>query len=340
MMEFKISKDNSNSERFQDKKLSNFITEIFYLNSFDKAILYVKKWSPKHNFNIKGVIIVAHGLGENTDFYDEFVAATASQGFISYINDARGHGKTAGDITNPSYFKKAGDIGKDGITKMVEDLFVLTLRAREENPGLPVFLLGHSLGSILAQVFAIKHGSCINGIIYSGTMGYINDKDLYHLINSAKDEIEERGRNAKSIKAFNTLFEHANDEFEPSKTGFDWITSDEVLLAESLNSPYASVLFTAGFYLDLFNALVDVKQAKNLLRIPRDLPIFSVSGSKDPFGFNGFGVKTLFEGYKSLGFKDASYNIYKNKRHSILRETNRAQVTLDIISWINERISN
>jgi alpha-beta hydrolase superfamily lysophospholipase len=171
-------------------------------------------------------------------------------------------------------------------------------------------------------------------------MGYINVKDLSYLINTAKNEIEEQGRNVKSTKAFNALFEHANDEFEPSKTGFDWITSDEVLLAESLNSPYASVFFTAGFYLDLFNALVDVKQAKNLLRIPRNLPIFSVSGSKDPFGFNGFGVKTLFEGYKSLGFKDVSYNIYKNKRHSILRETNRAQVTIDIISWINERISN
>ena len=340
MMEYKISKDNSSFEKSQDKKLSKVLTEDFYLNSFDKVPIYVKKWSPNHNFNIKGVVIVAHGLGENTEFYDEFATTTASHGFISYINDARGHGKTAGDITNPSYLKKAGDIGRDGITKMVEDLFTLTLRAREENPGLPVFLLGHSLGSILAQVFAIKHGSSVNGIIYSGTMGYINDKDLSHLINTAKEEIEEHGRNVKSTKAFNALFGHANDEFEPSNTGLDWITSDEALLAESMSSPYASVLFAAGFYLDLFNALVDVKQAKNLLRIPIALPIFSVSGSKDPFGFNGFGVKTLFEGYKSLGFKDASYNIYKNKRHSILRETNRAQVTLDIISWINEHIDN
>lgn len=81
--------------------------------------------------------------------------------------------------------------------------------------------------------------------------------------------------------------------------------------------------------------LKDRNEKNNIEKIPKDLPIFLLSGGDDPLSDNGNGIKELFNVYKDLKLKDISFNIYEGKRHSILREVNRNLVFKDILDWIN-----
>lgn len=178
-------------------------SETFFYKDQQGEKLFTQKWFPCDKSKIKGVIQIAHGMGETTNYYREFSENMVKTGFAVYINEARGHGRTAGDINDPSYAENAGYMGEDGITWMVEDIKLLTDIIKIENPGVPNFLLGHSLGSVLAQIYAYKYGSEINGIIYSGTTGPIDRKRIKKLVKVVEKEVIESGRKAPSIETAN-----------------------------------------------------------------------------------------------------------------------------------------
>jgi len=175
-------------------------SETFYLNGAQGVRLFTEKWYTTENVKVKGIIQIAHGMGETTDYYREFSEEIVKAGFIVYMNEARGHGRTAGVITDLDYVENAGYLGEDGINLLVEDLKLLTDIIKNRNPGLPVFLLGHSLGSVLAQIYAYKYGNCIEGIIYSGTTGPINKEKIKELAEIVSEEVKRVGRKAPSIE--------------------------------------------------------------------------------------------------------------------------------------------
>lgn len=313
-------------------------SETFFYKDQQGAKLFTQKWFPCDKSKIKGVIQMAHGMGETTDYYREFSENMVKAGFAVYINEARGHGRTAGDINELSYAENAGYMGEDGITWMVEDIKLLTDIIKIENPGVPNFLLGHSLGSVLAQIYAYKYGSEVNGIIYSGTTGPIDKKRIKKLVRVVKKEVIEVGRKAPSIETANYFFKHYSDKFQPVKTDYDWLTSDFDMLKDTLSSPYAAIDYKVGYYEDFINALKNLHRRRFIKKIPKELPIFSVSGSDDPFGNYGESIMELFEIYERVGIKDVTYKIYKNGRHEMLREKNRNEVIKDLQHWLCKHI--
>lgn len=310
----------------------------FFYKDQQGVKLFTQKWFPCDKSKIKGVIQIAHGMGETTDYYREFSENMVKAGFAIYINEARGHGRTAGDINELSYSENAGYMGEDGITWMVEDIKLLTDIIKIENPGVPNFLLGHSLGSVLAQIYAYKYGNEVNGIVYSGTTGPIDKKRIKKLVRVVEKEVIESGRKAPSIETANYFFKHYNDKFQPVKTDYDWLTSDFDMLKDTLSSPYAAIDYKVGYYEDFINALKNLHRKRFIKKIPKDLPIFSVSGSDDPFGNYGESIMELFEIYERVGIKDVTYKIYKNGRHEMLREKNRNEVTKDLQHWLCKHI--
>ena len=310
----------------------------FYFKDRQGINIFTKKWYPPENQKIYGVIQIAHGMGETSDYYSEFSEQISKSGFIVYINEARGHGRTAGDISNPSYEINAGYMGHDGINWMVEDLNILTDIIKNQNPNLPIFLLGHSLGSVLAQIYAYKYGNNLNGIIYSGTTGPIEKSQIRKFIEIANIEASNLGRKAPSVDAANAFFEHWNDQFQPSRTDYDWLTRDNDMLDETLNSPYAAINYKVGYYVDFFNSLINLHEESFIDKIPKRLPVLSISGSKDSFGNNGEGIIKLFQLYKKHGLEDTTYKIYENGRHEMLREINRNEVIEDIKNWLYDHI--
>ncbi|AJA49415.1 lysophospholipase [Clostridium pasteurianum DSM 525 = ATCC 6013] len=318
------------------KKIQNIANEeVFFFKDYNGKNIYTKVWYPPKKDNIKGIIQIAHGLGETAEYYEEFANFFRKDGYAIYLNEALGHGRTAGDIHDLNYKCNAGDAGTDGLNHMVEDLKILTDNIKDKYPDKKIFLIGHSLGSVISQIYAYKYGYGINGIICTGAISELDEKRFEYLLQIARREMEKRGRLEPSVDIFNALFGNLNDKFKPARTEFDWITSDKKLLKESLESPYANISFNVGFYFDFINALKDRSEKNNIKNIPKDLPVFFLSGSDDPFIDNGKGIKELFNIYKEQGLKDISFNLYEGKRHSILRETNRYLVFKDILDWIN-----
>src|SRR5271167_3443144 len=103
----------------------------------------------------RGVIQIAHGLGEHSGRYSDLIAVLQEAGLVVYANDHRGHGRTA---AFPEHF---GDFGEGGFDLLVKDMFALTLIAKEENPEKPFILFGHSMGSFAAQQYILDHSYSI-----------------------------------------------------------------------------------------------------------------------------------------------------------------------------------
>ncbi len=250
------------------------------------------------------VVQIAHGMAEHARRYMPVARDLIAAGALVYANDHRGHGRTAGSVD------KLGDFGEGGYDAMPEDMAILTRQIRTEQPGLPVILLGHSMGSFAAQVYALDHSDLIDGLVLSGSTAI----DVL-----AKARAEAGG----------TL----NTPFEPSRTAYDWLSRDEAAVDAYIADPYC------GFQGRNRPATqAGAQRAANpaeLKRIRPDLPIYLFAGDKDPLNGDLAFLHVLIERYRAAGVKDVTYDFYPGGRHEMLNETNRDEVIANLMKWIN-----
>ncbi|MBW9148842.1 lysophospholipase [Clostridium sp. CM028] len=305
------------------------IVENFKFKDKGDLEIFVYKWLPNVNVQIKGIVQIAHGMAETAARYENFASALTNDGFIVYANDHRGHGKTAGEV------RKLGELGENGFNSMVENMHELNEKIKEENPNLPIFLFGHSMGSFLTQRYICLYGSGLKGAIISGSCGKQGIIiEIARLI--AKREIKKNGKIAKSKKLDRLSFGRYNNSFKPNRTAFDWLSRDNKQVDKYIDDPFCGTVFTTGFFYDFLGGLKGIADDKEIKNIPKDLPIYIFSGDKDPVGKNGKGVLKLVKTYKRHGIKDLTYKLYKNGRHEMLNETNKEEVIVDVIRWIKE----
>lgn len=297
--------------------------------------LYAEQWLPEKLPIPKGFVQIAHGMRESTEYYRDFIEALLLAGYGVYLHDARGHGRSAGKVGSNEFYENAGYVGDDGINQMVDDLKLLTDVIKDDHPGFPVFLFGHSMGSVLSRIYASKYGNELDGLLYSGTTGPVNMKKNRSLLELATNEMNQRGKLAPAFDTPKQLFGHFNDRFPQSKIGCEYMSRDEKMVKKAVQSPYSEIPYRCGFYVDFLQAMRDMDSEVLLENIPKNLPIFSVSGSMDPFGDYGEGVPKLFKLYSNFGFHDANFIVYEGGRHEMLREINRKTVFADIIQWLD-----
>jgi alpha-beta hydrolase superfamily lysophospholipase len=304
-------------------------TENFKFKSSDGTNIFVNKWSLEEDAKPKGVIQIAHGMAEHSYRYSGFAQALTSDGFAVYANDHRGHGKTAAS-EDIGYFSD-----ENGWNLVVEDMHTLTNIIKRENPNVPVFLLGHSMGSFLSRTYIQQYSKDTAGVILCGTGG---DLGLLGNIGMliAKREIKRIGKRARSKRMDKLSFGNFNKAFKPNRTNFDWLSRDNKEVDKYIKDPLCGEVFTAGFFYDMLGGLKELMKKENIEKIRKELPIYLISGEKDPVGKNTKGVLQAYESYNKAGIKDISYKFYTDARHEILNETNKEEVYKDIIIWLNE----
>jgi len=295
-------------------------------------LVHVYKWLPTKGSTIKGVVQIAHGMAEWAARYEEFANSLTAQGYIVFANDHRGHGRTARSPENVGY------CGKDSFFGMTMDMYWLTnYLIRRDYPGLPIFLFGHSMGSFLAQLYITKWGDGLKGVILSGSNGK-RGIDLYLGILIAGLQAALLGVKTRS-KLLNYLsFGSFNRAFEPVRTDFDWLSRDPEEVDKYIADPFCGGVFSAGFFLDFFRGLISIYDARAVQGIPRELPVYILSGDRDPVGEFGKGPLKLAGFYRDLGLKDVTLKLYEQGRHEMLHETNRHEVIGDIIAWIDSHV--
>lgn len=305
--------------------------ETFMYEGVGSIKIFTYKWSPEVDTKIKGVIQIAHGMSETIARYGRTAEFLTEAGFIVYGSDHRGHGQTADDE------KKLGYLEEDCFNLMVEDMHRLLNIIKKENGNLPIFLLGHSMGSFLTQRFICLYGKELDGAILSGTngsMGIMADIGR----NVAKIIMSIYGKDQKSTLLDKLTLGGFNKSFKPCRTDFDWLSRDEKEVDKYVKDPCCGYVYNSSFYYDLLGGLKLIAKEEEINKIPKGLPIYIFSGDKDPVGKFGIGVLKLVNAYKRAGIEDLDYILYKDGRHEMLNEKNREEVIKNLIEWLDKHI--
>lgn len=294
-------------------------TETCTFSSTDGMEIYVYKWLPD-NDDIKAVLQITHGSIEHALRYEHFGKWLTEKGIAVYIHDQRGHGKTAGEIENLSYFSKEDN----GWDLAIEDIYTVTKTIKKEFPNKPVFLLGHSMGSFEVRDYASRYGNEINGLLLSGTSSDSFSQILQYKFGLIyiKGLIKKNGKEFRSEKAHNMAYGNLN------------LSRDESVEKAYLEDPYCGHLCTLEYLNEMVGGALKVSTAPIFEKTPKDLPIYIFSGEKDKVG--GKKVEKVYNKYNKAGVKDVSYKIYDGAYHEVLNEINKEEVYTDVYDWMNK----
>ncbi|MFI8367879.1 lysophospholipase [Streptomyces sp. NPDC085466] len=279
---------------------------MFTFTSPDGVRVHVHTWHPEGR--VRGVVQIAHGMGEHGLRYAPLAAHLTARGYAVHAPDQRGHGRTM--------HAGPGHLGADGWNRLVDDLATLTRTTRDRHPGVPVVLLGHSMGSFAAQQFLLDHAELVDGVALSGTTA------VDALITAL----------ATAAPAGHGPFGPFNAPFAPVRTEADWLSRDEAQVDAYLADPLC------GFGLDL-QGLAHMADAAGRLAapagIPAGLPVALLVGDRDPLNGRLAHTDLLVSRYREAGLTDLTYHRYEGARHEVLNETNRAEVVADLTAWID-----
>ena len=278
----------------------------FSFTSSDGLRIACSRWDSQGP--VRGVIQIAHGMGEHIGRYAETIAALVSEGLTVYGNDHRGHGRTAPDNAH------LGDFGEGGFDLLVEDMVRLSRIAKAENPGQPFVLLGHSMGSFAAQQYVLDHSQEIDGLVLSGS-----------------GTLDGLARQASKAPPGSNLL---NEYFEPARTPFDWLSRDRTVVDAFINDPLCFAQLQPASSASVLSAASRLSDPISLRKVRDDLPIYLFSGSEDPVGQQLDGVELLIQRYEKAGLCDVSHDFYRGGRHEMLNEINREEVRERLLAWI------
>jgi len=285
--------------------------------------IHTQLWQP-HGVPI-AIIQVVHGLGEHADRYGRFAAAAVERGFAVCAHDHRGHGPHA---EHPGYFAVT-----KGWDRVVNDVDVVNEFVRQTLPGVPVVLLGHSMGSYIAQNFAMYHSARLAGLILSASTWPPKLKLLPAFV-IAHIEAWRLGASANSQLLHKLGFSDFNKPFNPARTDLDWLTRDEDEVDKYIADPLCGGPYTCGLWRDLFGGLLQIYSDNSLRRISSELPILITGGELDAVGGDK-GMGKLAMRYAQTLHSRLKVRIYPEGRHEMLNETNRDEVTRDWLDWID-----
>jgi len=276
----------------------------------------------------QGVVQLAHGMAEHILRYEHFSSFLVENGFIVYGNDHRGHGGTIQAPDDQGFFAE-----KNGFEKVVHDMKLLTDIVKKEHPNIPVFLFGHSLGSLLSRRYIQLYGDAIDGVILSGTSGHTGMLGKVGLL-LAKLERKRKGPRTPSPLLDKLTFGGFNKNFTEARTDFDFLTRDEAAIDKYVTDKKCGFICTTGLFIDLIHGLDLIHRLSERKKTPKSLPIFLIAGDQDPVGNNGKAVEDLYEKFQRRGYEEVSFKLYEDARHEILNELNKEEVYQDILKWI------
>jgi alpha-beta hydrolase superfamily lysophospholipase len=256
----------------------------------------------------QALVQVSHGIGEHARRYAPLAADLNAAGYAVFADDHRGHGATGMEQWGDP--ARLGRLGPGGLTATIEAIHRYTALLREAHPGVPLVLLGHSWGSLMAQISVNRHAADYDGVVLSGTAyrmaGYMNPGDL------------------------NRRHRHLGS------TGAEWLSRDPAVAAAWVDDPLTFPARTAK--------LLGVRDGLRLWGRParslrEDLPVLIQIGDDDSVGGRR-SAERLARAYRERsGIRDVTLAVYPGARHEIYNETNRDEVIADLVAWLGSRIA-
>ncbi|CAE7414029.1 unnamed protein product [Symbiodinium natans] len=304
----------------------------------DGCDILLRKWAPEGRS--VAVLHICHGLAEHSARYAGLAQRFVAEGFIVYASDNRAHGQTAlraeekgvqghrlGHVDVPN--------GKDVVQRIVEDHVFLCSRAAQEH-GLPLVILGHSLGSVIATHLAANLKYAPAAVILSAAPARL--PSLIHLAFGPLLQILSivHGVGGVSQLISTLTFDKWNKEFAPNATDNDWLNRDAAEVQKYENDPLCGFKVSVGFWKSVSMAIKAAGSKETLTRLPK-CPVLSIQGGQDPCTVNDLGTNSsqhLVSEFRAAGREIHKTISYSNGRHEILLETCREEVMQDLIEFL------
>ena len=280
---------------------------------------------------VRAVVQLSHGMVEFIDRYKPLAESLAAQGIAVIGNDHLGHGGSIRTKADYGYFAQP-----DGNRVVLDDLHRMTEFAKQRWPGVPYFLLGHSMGSFYARQYLCEWGSELEGAIILGT-GF-QPKALVQLAKGiCRVQAALFGWQHRSKLVEQLSFAGYNNGLE-GRTTHDWLNRDAAEVDKYLADERCTFTFTVNAYYSMFSGILRLHDPAFVAQVPKDLPLLFLAGDADPVGERGKGVERAVQSLRDAGVRNIEVKFYPGARHELLVETNRQEVFADIAGWIEKQL--
>jgi alpha-beta hydrolase superfamily lysophospholipase len=277
----------------------------FSYPSADGTQIAAYRWDPAGE--PRAIVQITHGMGEHARRYGHVAQALTGAGYVVYAQDHRGHGASA----DPAAL---GDLGDGSWTGLVGDIGGLSAQARAEYPGLPLILLGHSMGSFAVQQYLLDHSDDTDGVVLTGTA-------VIDLLEPALDLDQ-----PLDLAMFNAAF-------QPARTDFDWLSRDEGVVDAYVADPLCGFGIDPQAAKSMFVGARRLADPEQLAGLRPGLPVYIAAGELDPVN-GGLALLTpLTDRLQAAGLTDVTVVTYPGARHEILNETNNDEVIAALLEW-------
>jgi alpha-beta hydrolase superfamily lysophospholipase len=269
----------------------------------------------------RAVVLIAHGASEHSGRYDRFARALNAAGYAAVAIDHRGQGRT-------SAATGVGVLGEGGGAAVVADLVELGAAAVAEAGGVPLVLFGHSLGALIALGYLADHSSSLAAAVLCGfPIDPSGAAVMAELLQGAVDA----GMGDAPMDALSAN----NEPFEPARTPFDWLSRDDAEVDAYLADPYCGDAhpLTYSYFAGIAGVVAPAAEAIDRIACP----VYVIAGDRDPAAGMGAHPTALAERLRAAGV-DTTLRLYEDARHELLNETNRDEVTADLVTWLDARV--
>ena len=279
----------------------------------------------------RGVIQLVHGMAEHIARYDRLARALCAAGYTVAGQSHLGHGEDARE-------DELGFFGrKDGWDHLVEDVHAAHEMLLKRFPGQRFAILGHSMGSFVTREYLLRYGGDLTAAVICGTGWFPGP--LCSVARAAAALCGVFGGWQKPAPLVDRLMSKDNNKaFAPARTPFDWLSRDTAEVDKYMADLRCGFLFTARGYYDMFTGLKSLSRLHRLAALPGNLPVLFISGDADPIGTQGKGVSTVAQQFRDVGVRDVTVRLYPGARHELFNETNRDEITAELIDWLNRHM--
>ena len=317
----------------QNNPITNLTeTKYTHISGTDNLPVCVLRIEPENPSDVRGIVQLIHGKNEHKGRYKAFMRFLASNGYLTIINDHRGHGESVIEPDDRGYFYQGGTAA------LVEDLHEITLDVKKyaaEKCGrddLPLTLLGHSMGSLAARCYIRQYDADISKLCLTGSPSR-SDKVRQGLqVIKLLKKLE--GKRARSLLAKKLIMGVSYErKYRNKKKKNAWTNSEREAVIEHNNDPLCRFNFTLNGYEEMLKMAMLAYTGDYTPQNP-DMPVRFFSGEDDPCALSRQKFVEAMRLMKSIGYSDVRCLLYKGMRHDILHEKNKMRVYRDILRFL------
>lgn len=280
----------------------------------DGLYIDVMMFIPKE---VKGIIQFSHGMVERKEYYYDFMKYFTKNGYVTVINDHRGHGKSINSLDDLGY------MNDEKGNYIVEDLHQITINVKEKFPGKKVILFGHSMGSLVVRKYIKKYDFEINKLIVCGSPSINPFAKIGIFISKIARIVKGKMYRSKFLNGLSGLPLDNND----------WLSCDKNYVNEYTNDSLCGFIFTTNGFINLTNLLNDTYSKKEWVLTNKNLPILFIAGSEDPvIKSEKLWIKSI-DFIKGIGYRNVKYKLYSGMRHALMFEKNKEIVYKDVLNF-------